>query len=381
MKTVKTLLFNHVTYRPVGHVVEALKISNSLFRLNPDIEITLLLNDQTPVELAKGCPWLKEVIGIDTYEVEKKGVQADIFSKLNSSWDYILDDTRVLVEYTEDGYNEEMNLIQYIEASQKYFTANKWRGNVWAFNQYPQSLKFQNNMKINIPIPSNSIKFVEDNWKFNYPIKIGLLMAGSSRFSDYPSIDSWIRIITAINNKYPDCHIYLTGVSKSINGRTNTSNYSNQDILDINSQFLNMDNCYDIGIWNQIALISKCDLFVSPHSGFSFLAPCVNTPWLSLSWKYSEYFFNQVTFYSVLPICTEYPCYRFPKEFIIQECLDREKLGKQIVCMDTRELEAKIPDILKGIELLLDKDFSFETALKLHKRKANGRWNFESPFI
>ena len=63
----KKLLLNFVYYRPVGHAVEALKYAKGYYDANKDdIEIHLLLNADTPVELVDACYWIKK-----TYSIEK----------------------------------------------------------------------------------------------------------------------------------------------------------------------------------------------------------------------------------------------------------------------------------------------------------------------
>ncbi len=48
----KTLLVNWVYYRPVGHVVEALKLAKGYKLANRDLEVHMMLNADAPVELA-----------------------------------------------------------------------------------------------------------------------------------------------------------------------------------------------------------------------------------------------------------------------------------------------------------------------------------------
>ena len=34
-------------------------------------------------------------------------------------------------------------------------------------------------------------------------------------------------------------------------------------------------DCYDIGIWNQAALLEVCDVLIAPHTGITHVASCV----------------------------------------------------------------------------------------------------------
>ncbi len=59
---------------------------------------------------------------------------------------------------------------------------------------------------------------------------------------------------------------------------------------------------FDLGLLDQLAVIERCGLFVSPHTGFGMAVLCVGTPWLTLSGgSWHEYFCNGVPFYSVQP--------------------------------------------------------------------------------
>ena len=69
----KKLLINFVCYRPVGHIVEALKYARGHFVRNKNIELHLLLNADSPVEIAASCPWLKKVYPVSLREICKYG--------------------------------------------------------------------------------------------------------------------------------------------------------------------------------------------------------------------------------------------------------------------------------------------------------------------
>ena len=118
-------------------------------------------------------------------------------------------------------------------------------------------------------------------------------------------------------------------------------------------------DCYDIGLWHQVALLETCDLLVSPHSGFSFLASCVGTPWLTISGgNWPESFFNGVPFYSVLPDNPEYP---------YVGAYDYDYDGPTIPDMRHERLLARIPDLLAGAAFLLDAATTYEAALARHR--------------
>ncbi len=63
------LLLDWLYYEPVGHMVEALKVSRGLTSKNPGLRVTVLINSDAPLTLADACPWVERVIPIDLEEV------------------------------------------------------------------------------------------------------------------------------------------------------------------------------------------------------------------------------------------------------------------------------------------------------------------------
>jgi hypothetical protein len=123
---------------------------------------------------------------------------------------------------------------------------------------------------------------------------------------------------------------------------------------------------YDIGLWNQLALIARCDLFLSPHTGFGFLPQLVGTPWLALSsCPWPEYVLNGVPFYSALPDCDSYPS----ETRVNGGCGERLRAGERPACVEDRSIEERLDDIRRGAALLADPSFDFPAARRLHARK------------
>ncbi len=130
--------------------------------------------------------------------------------------------------------------------------------------------------------------------------------------------------------------------------------------------FLGAINCYDIGLENQLAIIQSSIVFIAPHTGFAFLAPCLGTPWLALSGgEWAEEMPAQMPFYSVLPDCYKYPCNGGDMKF---ECKARVKLKQPIKCMSS--IDSKLDDILLGIEKLLDRHYSYDAAFDDYQNSA-----------
>ncbi|PIN93585.1 hypothetical protein COU61_00770, partial [Candidatus Pacearchaeota archaeon CG10_big_fil_rev_8_21_14_0_10_35_13] len=87
----KTLLLNYVYYNPVGHVVEALKLTKGIHEGNKEknIEIHLILNKKTAYELTEACDWIKKTYTMDLEEVWKKGKKASCLKRIPRRWDYV----------------------------------------------------------------------------------------------------------------------------------------------------------------------------------------------------------------------------------------------------------------------------------------------------
>jgi ADP-heptose:LPS heptosyltransferase len=357
------ILINHVYYSPVGHALEALKLSKGFYDANKSAEISVALASDTVYELAKACSWIKRVYVIDKFDVLKNGKNSKSFKQLHKKWDYVLHDLRV-VEETKDMdpvYREEQGMLDYYSLCQANLKV-KWQGEEWDRKAIPKTLKYKKNSKIEFKLPKKSINFV----RHNYPEKgnkVCLMLAGSAGFAYYPSIKTWEKIISALNEKIPNLTIYITGVSKSEKGRTKTQAYSKKELGELFKKFDNVINCYNIGLWNQLALIQKSGVFISPHTGFAFLAPCVNTPWLAISGgDWPEYFFNDVPFYSVLPEDKDYP-YCGQGRWTKHQEIGHKKI---IPTMSPKKLDKKIPEIVKYAKILLDKKLSYKQAVKLH---------------
>lgn len=352
------ILINHIYYNPVGHVLEALKMAKGFFNANKKIEIHVALNKDTTYELANACPWIKKVYAVDTQDILKNGEKSKSFKAIPKKWDYVLHELRILgeaeVNITRKGF------VNYYQLAQKTFDA-RWQGNLWEKEKYPKKLKYKPNSKIELKLPERSLDFAKKKYCHKGP-KICIMLGGSAGRAYYPSIQTWIKIIKLLNKKIPNLKIYITGISESKEGRTSTQAYAKKEIEQL-ERLEYVINAYDIGLWNQLALLKGCNVFISPHTGFAFLAPCVNTPWLAISGgDWPEYFFNDVPFYSVFPDDKNYP-YVGKGEWTKHG----DKEHKEIIqTMSPESLDKKIPEIVKYTKILIDKKLTYKDSVKLH---------------
>lgn len=374
---IKTLLVNWVYYRPVGHALEGLKIARGYFEADKELKISVLLNSEMPYEIGELCPWIEKIYIADVKELAECGLQAKCLEKIPKYWDYVVSDDRLM--HSLDSYSEELKVAN--QTIIQFLKAEMWKGNRF-FPQHENMppLKFDTEMRFTLP--ENAKEFIA---KYNHDgLKICILPAGSNADRIYPEASWWVKMMKSVTNSFPDARFYMTGAKSKEGGRSESYTFSDVDIKLILKEIDNIENCFDIGIINQIALLEYCDLLISPHSGFAFLAGCVNTPWLSISGaRWPEYFYNHIRFYSVLPSCIKYPCYTGMKE----ECVSEMKNGNPVVCMSTSELDKKLPDIVDGIRKLTDDSFTYGDSIELYRKNVldygyplDNFWTFEGSF-
>lgn len=348
----RTLLLNWVYYRPVGHAIEALKVARGYADADAGLSVSVLLIAETPVELAEACPWIERAYPIDTGEVMRLGREAPCLRPVPRDWDYVVVDERVVVS----PFPFSPELLAFHRAAEEYLRGRLWKGARFG-PPYEAAPAYRPNAPIRFELPAEARRFAR-RYRHDGP-KIAVLPAGSKSQSMYPTLAWWRRLVTAIRRAVPDARFYITGVSDSEDGRTSTYRYPKSAVGSVvNANPASVD-CYDIGLWNQLALIELCDLLIAPHSGFAFAAPCVGTPWLEISGGPTpQCFFNDVPFLSVLPECSRYPC-----AFDIKRaCTTRLEQDRPILCMDQRRLGRRIPDVVEGVKLLLDEGFTYEGA-------------------
>ena len=294
----KKLLLNWAYYRPVGHVVEALKASKGYADANKNIEVHLLLNADSPIELAEACYWIQKTYPISLRDIWNNGDSAQCLKGIPKIWDYVVHDERI--KHFRRGWDEN-NLIKAQGIIRKQFHARVKDGYTDA-----HILPYHPNPHIDLPVPPEAKKFAE-RYRHKGPT-LCIMLGGSAGDTQSPTVAMWLAICKALFRFIPNVKMYVTGVTKSVDGRTHTIDFSLEDVGSLVERLPNAEAVYNIGLWNQLALIKQADIFLSPHTGFGFLAPLVGTPWLTLSnCRWPEYIYNNVPFYSVLPECGSYP--------------------------------------------------------------------------
>jgi len=384
----KRLLINWAFYDPAGHVVEALQHAYGYFTANPNVAISLLLNSSSLIELTRGCPWLSEVYPVSLSEVAAHGEQASSLQAVPRSWDYIVHDPRVLPGAFVDGWDEaELMLAQPV--IQRYLQAREWQGaspgfevrwNSPAFLTTDTPLPFKTNAHLRLEIPDHARAFATQ-FAQDGPI-ICILPVSTSGLAQSPSPLAWEQVCDSLATAFPGGQMCITGITyMNAEGQRVGFDFGPEDARSIGTRVPGIVECFDIGLWNQLALIERADIFCSPHTGFAFLGAFVGTPWLTISGcPWPEYLFNGVPFYSALPTCPNYPA--SAPEHRDSSCMRHWFEETQPACMSDTAVVRRIPDIVAGARYLLEQH-SFTDACQRHieKLKAAGYAPHHFPYF
>lgn len=365
----RRLLLNYVYYTPIGHVLEALKFANTFYKSNKDLEISVALSSASPYALAHGCKAINKVYPVDLDELLEYGEKAKSVLRIPKNWDYII--TNDIIRHQISGKPGWMEgaFFRYLDVANKRFHARIAKGTCYWENNFPKPLKYRKT-RLTLEVPNKAKRFVK---RYDHNgLKICILPAGSGGSAYYPSSESWIAIIKALNNEFNGSRIYITGITRETkHGATSTRSFGSDDIDTIACKFDNVTNCLDIGLWNQVALVEMCDVLIAPHSGFAFLGSCVGTPWLALSGgDWSEYFFNHFPFYSVLPNDPDFPYEgkgRHSKHVGTGWGKNAVRESSIILPFRYQSIKKKIPEIMEGTRLLLNKNFTYKKAINIYK--------------
>src|SRR3954447_7747724 len=245
----RTLLLNWVYYYPVGHAVEAFKTAKGLSNANDDVEIHLLLNSRTPVELAGACDWIARAYPIDVDEFAGgENKDAACLRDLPRTWDFVVSDHRV----TTSPFAFADPLRSFHNVAERRFEARQWNGGQHLLGRAHGAPGYQPNATIRMRVPESARNFV----KSLHPgaVNIAVLPAGSSPEPIYPTADWWQLALSILGDEFPGAHFFLTGKSGA-DDRSSTLAFSRSDVDRLTSGSDRIFSCYDVGIWNQLTLL------------------------------------------------------------------------------------------------------------------------------
>ncbi|MCR9053993.1 MAG: hypothetical protein ACE362_25140 [Phaeodactylibacter xiamenensis] len=314
------------------------------------MKIHLLVHHKSPYLLGDYCNFIEAVYPID----DEHGKHTESISqlKLPDTFDYVVFPKRLL--YTPEDFTS--SLLACNRLLQKHFKARLWHGYNDTPDAHPQALTSAPYSAFTIQIPTEKISFKLPT-RIGYPL-IAVMLKGASRQSIWPSFRTWKKIFNTIHLAYPNATFIITGLSRVHSKAKVSTAKAKETVTDFINSIPGAINAYDVGLDNQLGLIQRADVFLSPHTGFAFLAPCLGTPWLALSGgQWAEPMPARMPFYCVMPRCKKYPCNNGDIKI---KCKLRLKFKQPIECMSN--LTTKQEDIIQGLKKLLDEDYTFEKA-------------------
>ena len=351
MKTRNTnssLLILWAYYSAVGHYIELLQLIADYKSANQDLRIFAVVNDKGPFGILEYSGISEDVYPINVLEIAENNLSQ--LDNLPNRFDFVI--------YPKQfKYND--FLSQELDACFKNLICH-FKGNTWSgYSDDSQARAYLNKNNYS-PFRLKLPKFKLDEYKnkySEYPI-FSVMLKGASKQTKWPSLKTWKIILSGIKKKYPEARFLITGVLEAHGNIHNSNSQLKNKIDTFISSIPGAINCYDIGLENQLAIIQSSNIFIAPHTGFAFLAPCLGTPWLALSGgEWAEEMPAHMPFYSVLPDCNKYPCNGGDMKL---NCRARIKFKQPIKCMSS--LNTKLYDILLGIGKLLNKDYKFDDA-------------------
>ena len=263
-----SMLVNFFEAHNVGHVIEALHYCLGHHKANPGSRLSVLLNALAPTELARLCPFVEAVYPVELpgYPVDTSGLsEADCLAALRDvprEWDYVVDNPRRGVEAH---LRAVPGFARYYEASDRHFRVRKARVSV---GSDPPGYVPRGHLRLEPPTENRSR--VRELVPSGRP-RIAVLPGGSSERWLYPSISSWEIILEALAQRFPEASFCLVG-KLSADGRTSTS-IEGADVRRLRKARTNVADLFDVPLFDQLAAVEACDVFISPHSGQHGSAP------------------------------------------------------------------------------------------------------------
>lgn len=349
----ESVLVNFVYCHPVGHAVEALQYCLGYRRADPERRIGVVLKANTAVDLASWCEHIDEVYTVDFDVFTPPG--PDVLSHVPAEWDWVVDDPRGHQQGQRDLFP---GLAGYYDLAAKHFRARHGHRQVGA--PLP-TYRPNNRLELALPVSARSwaAELLPDN---ESGPTIAVLPGGSGPRWRYPSLTSWQRVLTAVVERWPTARFCLVG-KLTDDGRTSTT-LTRAEFEALADTVPTARWAVDVPLAEQLAAVRRCDLLLSPHTGFAFAAMAVGTPWLALAGNdWAEYYFNPgVPFYSVLPDLARFPCY-----VMLGNTPDPvEDDGPRSPSMSAARIDGDLDELLDGADWLLGDQADFTTAMRDH---------------
>jgi hypothetical protein len=194
------------------------------------------------------------------------------------------------------------------------------------------------------------------------PVVFTVMLSGGGEKMRYPSVESWGLILHAMREQWPDAVMVVLGWNGGGGGphTPGGSALSGPAVTALLAEVGAVDG-YDLPLLTQLALVERSGLFLSPHTGFGFLASCVETPWLTLSGgPWYEYFHNGTPFHSLLPETRKFSAFLGLYGPVTWEDHDGVQRDQSML---RERVEGVVPELLDAAKSLLSKERSYEECL------------------
>lgn len=353
----ETLLVNYWYAHPVGHALEGMRYALGYKAANPELRVSLLLNDASAVELARLCPFLDALYAVPFSDFEQlHNDPVPALAEVPRVWDWVVENHRV----HESSHASFRGFCAFYDAARAHLQPQHPLG---VAGGAPPAYAPHQQLHLELPREARNAAAARIGKRRH---AIAVILAGNSSAPHlYPSAASWELILRALARRYPEAALLLLGKRQS-DGRT-TSRIAEADLERLLAAVPATVDCFDRPLLEQVALIEASDLLVSPHTGFSFVASTVGTPWLAISGgDWHEYFFNGVPVYSLLPDPDRYPLFAWGQggsdpRWVIREDEDGE--GPRTPSMSIGRIREDLPELIHASELLTEKRLSYEECL------------------
>jgi hypothetical protein len=343
----KTLLINWVYHRPVGHVIEAMRLARDFAAANDQLEVSLLLNRESPIELARCHPSVSHVYAVDL----DRGIPKD----LPRDWDY-------LFTFPDVGTNGEAPRLDRFHAAFRQWVDAGAVNDGWKAETLPPR-KFA---PLRLQLPDEARRDAAARLGSASP-RLSVLPAAGSH-TRAPTLTFWSTLLDRFFERHPEGEVFLLGSFDR--KRSFTRGITEKELGTLTRRFPRVHNAFDIGLLAQLAIAERCDLHNSPHSGMSFAVQAAGVPWLAIAGQqWWEFLLNGVPLVSVFPACPLYPCFRE----MYPECESRMRKQLRTPCMDDDALLAKMPEIVDAMESLLDGSVSYRDSAYRHEEALRAR--------
>jgi hypothetical protein len=350
-------------------VIEGLTQAHGYHVANPDVDIHLLLNGASAVDLVEGCPWVAGAHVVDLDLVAREG--PDGLRGIPSRWDFLAHDPRVLPGVLQPGWDEE-SLIAAQRVIQSTLEGTEGVGACPGFDAHWEDrdlvtvgtpLPFAPNTRPRLQVPIDARRFAT-RAALGAPL-VCVLPVSAAGLAQGPSPETWTKICAALHDALEGAVIAFIGVTVGEGSERHDLGFGPGDAQRIAEQVPGVSEWFDVGMWNQIALIERADLFIAPHTGFGFVAQLVETPTVIVSGcPWPDYFFVGTSFECVLPDCASYPASAPGRRD--SPCMRAWFDERPPPCWADEAVERRIAEIVASAKRLLYERPSFPACCRRH---------------